>query len=173
MNEFRWLEIRIGPRSPDAEFYPVEAHLDDGSHFAGGELRLDPQKLSPGERTVEAYGLDLFDVLCAGPIRRAFDRASGRAEAETAGRLRIRLWIDARAVELHAIPWERLFYLQRGQPTPLAASTFTPFSRYVGLELRSPTPLASPPASPRSIPFARRRRCARRWATCPRRANST
>ncbi len=145
MDEFRWLEIRIGPRPRGAEFYPVEARLDDGSHFAGGELRLDLQKLSSGARTVEAYGLDLFDALCAGPIRRAFDRASGRAEAETAGRLRIRLWIDASAVELHAVPWERLFYLQRGQPTALAASTFTPFSRYVGLELPEAIPVRERP----------------------------
>ena len=71
----------------------------------------------------EEYGLDLFYALFTGPIRRAYDRVAGRAEAENEGRVRVRLWIDDEAAELHALPWERLYHLLRGRPVPVSTST--------------------------------------------------
>ncbi|MSR84794.1 MAG: tetratricopeptide repeat protein, partial [Candidatus Latescibacteria bacterium] len=124
--------------------YGVSADLDDGSHFAG-ELRLDRQRLLLAQLDGEGYGLDLFDALIAGPIRRAYDKVTGRAEAEAEGRVRVRLWIDERAAELHALPWERLYHMHKGQPLPLAVSTLTPFSRFTALEAAEGLPVAERP----------------------------
>ena len=158
-DEYGELLIRVRPWDATIDAYPVEAGLDDGSFFAGGRLRLDRQALLRAETDPQAYGLELFYALFDGPIRRAYDKATGRAEVLTGGRLRVRLWIDQEAAELHAIPWERLYHLHRGQPVPLAASILTPFSRYVGLEIPEPEPLAERPirlliaiASPQDLP---------------------
>lgn len=137
--------LRVRGWDEDAGAYPVEAELDDGSSFAGGELRLDREALLAAELDPEKYGLDLFYALFSGPIRRAYDKATGRAEAQTEGRLRVRLRIDGAAAELHALPWERLYHVHRGQPVPLATSALTPFSRYVGLETPEPQPVTARP----------------------------
>jgi formylglycine-generating enzyme required for sulfatase activity len=129
----------------DAGVYPVEAGLDDGSRFQGGEMRVDPEKLRSLELDVQAFGMELFYALFSGPIRRAYDTASGRAQAEADGRLRVRLWIDQGAAELHAIPWERLYHTHRGQDVPLATSGGTPFSRYTGLEVAEAQPITQQP----------------------------
>jgi HEAT repeat protein len=115
--------------------YPVAAELDDGSIFTGGELGIQMEDLLATVLDPKAYGLDLFDALMSGPIRRAYDKVTGRAERETGGRVRVRLWIDDQAAELHAIPWERLYHIHRGHEVALAASVLTPFSRYTGLEI--------------------------------------
>ena len=44
------------------------------------------QKLLSAQLDAESYGMELFDALFAGKIRRAYDKATGRAEAETEGR---------------------------------------------------------------------------------------
>jgi len=154
--------IRIHRWDEDAGAYPVEAELDDGSFFRDGALRLDQQvkqALLAAELDAEKYGLELFYALFSGPIRRAYDKASGRAEAQTEGRLRVRLWIDAAAAELHALPWEWLYHVHRGQPVPLATSTLTPFSRYTDLEIPEPQPITTRPvrllvaiSNPRDLP---------------------
>lgn len=129
------IRILIGRRSEDGS-YPLRAELDDGSVFDGGALRVQMEKLLAAVLDPKEYGLDLFDALFSGPIRRAYDKVSGRAEAETEGRVRVRLWIDDGAAELHAVPWERIYHIHRGREVALAASVLTPFSRYTGLELR-------------------------------------
>src|SRR3972149_5299016 len=99
------LRIRVRAWKEAGGFYPVEAELDDGSRFEGGELRLDQQALLASELDPKAYGQLLFNALFARDIRRAYDRAPPRADALTGGRLRVQLWVDDEAVELHAIPW--------------------------------------------------------------------
>lgn len=137
--------IHIRRWDEKAQTYPVEATLGDGDFFSGGELRLDQQALLAAQLESEAYGLELFYALFSGPIRRAYDKTTGRAEAETGGHLRVRLWIDAAATELHARPWERIYHVHKGQPVPLATSALTPFSRYVALPLSEPEPITTRP----------------------------
>jgi WD40 repeat protein len=139
------LLLRIFPYDERAQSYPVEAELDDGSRFTGGQLKLDRQTLLTQQLDAEAYGKTLFDALFAGDIRRAYDKATGAAEAKTGGRLRLRLWVDNEAVELHAVPWERIYHLHKGRAVPLGASALTPLSRYTSLEVREPPPVADTP----------------------------
>ncbi|MBF8284715.1 MAG: hypothetical protein HW378_3630 [Anaerolineales bacterium] len=140
-----YTDLRIRVRAWEEAYYPVEAELDDGSRFEGGELRLDQQALLASELDPKAYGQLLFNALFAGDIRRAYDKATARADALTEGRLRVQLWVDTEATELHAIPWERLYHLSRGHAVPLTTSTQTPFSRYTSLETPEPPPVTERP----------------------------
>jgi hypothetical protein len=127
------IRINVGRQEADG-MYPVRAELDDGGVFEGGELRIEMADLLVDILDPKEYGLDLFDALLNGPIRRAYDKVTGQAQAETGGRVRVRLWIDDGAAELHAVPWERLYHIHRGHEVALAASELTPFSRYTWLE---------------------------------------
>jgi len=138
------LLIRVRAWDQDQEHYPVEAALDDGSVFKDA-LRLDVAALRMVEPHAEAYGLALFNALFSGRIRTAYETAIARAEALTEGRVRVRLWIDDGAVELHALPWERLYHMHGGHALPLTTSEATPFSRYTGLELPEPPPVRARP----------------------------
>ena len=151
--------IRIGKWDEATRSYPVEAQLDDGSRYLDGRLRIDEVSLRSVELDPREYGLELFYALLSGPIRRAYDKITGRAEHETEGRLRVRLWIDDDAAELHALPWERLFHHHRGQDVPLATSALTPFSRYAALPLpesravvERPIRLLCAVSNPRDLP---------------------
>ncbi len=141
------LLLRLFPFDERSQAYPVEAELDDGSRFIGGELKLDREALLVQQLDPAAYGQTLFNALFPekGEIRRAYDKATGRAEAESEGRLRLRLWVDNEAVELHAIPWERLYHWHKGRAVPLGASALTPLSRYTSLEIREPQPITDLP----------------------------
>ena len=159
MNEYADILIRIHSLDEHSGAYPVEAVLEDGSRFLDGELRLDRPKLLAESFDAEAYGLDLFYALFAGSIRRAYDKATSLAQANTDGRVRVRLWIDDDAAELHGIPWERLYHIHRGEAIPLTTSTLTPFSRYTGLEMADPEPVTGRPirvlfaiANPEGLP---------------------
>src|SRR5438552_761716 len=110
--------IHIGSRKA-VDIYPVSAELDDGSRHQGGELRIDMQKLLSTQLAAESYWLELCDSLFAGRIRRAYDKVMGRAESEAESHVRVRLWIDEGAAELHALPWERLYHIHKGQAVPL------------------------------------------------------
>ncbi len=136
--------IHIGPRDADGA-YSVHARLDDGSGYRDGQMRLNLARLRASEQDPQAFGLELFYALFEGPIRRAYDKVTGRAEAETDGRVRIRLWIDDAAAELQALPWERLYHTHRGQDIAMATSALTPFSRYAELELAEVDPLTHRP----------------------------
>ncbi len=142
---FTDLLIHIRPWNESAGAYPVEAALDGGGAFQDGRLRLNWERLRAAELDAAAYGAELFYALFDGPIRRAYDKATGRAEAASEGRLRVRLWIDPEAAELHALPWERLYHTSRGVETALASSALTPFSRYTGLEIPEPAPFDQRP----------------------------
>ena len=141
---YRNLLIRIGPWDQDRRCYPTEAELGDGSIFQS-ELRLDVSDLRAAALDAKAYGLALFNALFVGRIRTAYDRAIAPAEDQADSRLRIRLWIDDAAVELHALAWERMYHEYGGQAHPIATSAVTPFSRYTGLELPEPAPVSERP----------------------------
>jgi hypothetical protein len=144
-DKFTELRIRIRAWEEQGAYYPVEAELDDGSRFEGGQLRLDRQALLASELDSKAYGQLLFNALFAGDMLQAYHRAVARADALTEGRLRVQLWVDDEAVELHALPWERLYHLSRGHPVPITTSTQTPFSRYTSLETPEPPPVTERP----------------------------
>jgi hypothetical protein len=127
--------IRIRPQHKESGIYPVEATLDDGSHYENGMLHINQEELrsASAKPDYKSYGLALFDALFSGDIRLAYEKVTGRAESEAEGRVRVRLWIDKDAAELHALPWERLYHMHRVQKVALATSTLTPFSRYTSL----------------------------------------
>lgn len=127
-------------------FYPIEAELDNGQRFDNGRLTLDQATLSANELNPAEYGRLLFEALFTPGFRTAYDTAAARADALTAGRLRVRLWIDPEAAELHALPWERLYRpAPGGQMTPLTTHIETPFSRYTSLDTPEPPPLTERP----------------------------
>lgn len=139
------LLIRIHPWDDAQQCYPTEAWMNGTVHFAGGEMHLDHSALQAVENDVPAYGLALFDALFSGAIRRAYDRAFGIAETRSEGQLRLRLWIDPHAPELHALLWERLHELRQNTVSLLSTTAQTPFSRYTGLEIAAPAPIGTQP----------------------------
>jgi len=141
------LLLRLFPFDDASQAYPVEAELSDGSRFTAGQLQLDAEALRAHQLDAEAYGQALFNMLfpAGGNLRHAYDKAVSLAEAETSGRLRVRLWIEAGAVELHALAWERLYHPHQQHWISLTASTLRPFSRYTSLETREPPPIAETP----------------------------
>jgi hypothetical protein len=148
-NEFASIQIRIRPSlEKNTTLYPVEAILDDGSQFLDGQMQLtqeDHEFLLVNVVDPEKYGKKLFSLLFSGSIREAYDKVTGRAEVLTEGHLRVRLWIDDGAAELHAFLWERLYHKHKGQMVPLAASILSPFSRYIGLPVAEPQPINTSP----------------------------
>ncbi len=144
-NTFIDLLIHVRAYDQEQQCYPVEAELSDGSHFADGGLIVDQARLTELETDPQAYGLALFDALFTGPIRRAYDIATGQAQVRTGGRVHLRLWLEQKAGDLHALVWERLHAVRQGNVVPLAASADTPLSRYVDLDRPEPEPLAQRP----------------------------
>lgn len=132
------LEIRLRPWQGSA--YPIEAELDDGARF-DDELDLDLAELAVLEGQPEAYGRKLFNALFVGDIRDAYSQAIAAANAQTEGRLRVRLCIDDKAPELHAVNWERLYHKRGGTLTPLATDDAIWLSRYTSLPTPEPPPL--------------------------------
>ncbi len=118
--------------------YPVEATLSDGSFFVG-QVTLKHEALLMAELDQEQYGQLLFEALLAGgPIGRAYDLARGMATSNSQGRLRVRLWLDSRAGELHAVRWECLLHYHGEGLIPISITWDTPFSRYTGLGIAEP-----------------------------------
>jgi hypothetical protein len=144
-NEYFDLLIRIHGFDPEIQANPVEALLGNDSHFEGGELHLDQDRLSAEETNPQEYGTILFDALFSGQIRDAYNQAVAYADIQTEKRIRVRLWIDNDAAELHGLVWERLHHRAQGAMFPLAASSEMPFSRYTGLTTSEPDPIAERP----------------------------
>jgi len=134
--------LLIHIRAKDGDDYPVEAVLDDGSRFTGGRFQPDMDALRDAALDPQEYGETLFYALFDGSIRRAYDRALGRAGD---GVLQIRLWIDQEAASLHALAWERMHHVHQGMTGPLATSAKTPFSRYFSLEEGHVAPISERP----------------------------
>jgi hypothetical protein len=137
------IQIRVYKPQPNVQSYAVEALLSDGSHFEGGILHLDRQALAVAAS--QYHGLQLFDALFPNSTRRAYEQAMIYAEAKTAGRLRVRLWIDNNAAELQSVVWEQLHHQVRGATLPIAAAADMPFSRYFGLAIPEPQPVSERP----------------------------
>jgi hypothetical protein len=133
------LEIRILPQQEDG--YPVELTLNSEQEFPRGYLSRHILPWEPGTSSSED-GERLFQWLFA-------DNALKVAWAEVRGRSaqrRIRLRIDAAAPELHAVPWELLRDSgQDGAPHDLAATTATPFSRYLAGRWQPGSPVLKRP----------------------------
>lgn len=135
------LLIRIR-RQSGGQDYPVEAWINEAAHYAGGLLHVDWQLLRQQEAEPQAYGTTLFYALLSGPIRAAYDKATGIAEAATFGRLRLRLWIDVESAELHSIAWERMHSLRAAEASPLAVAPDLAFSRHLRRQVLEPDPVA-------------------------------
>jgi hypothetical protein len=132
------LLIHIRGKIGSGNSYPVEATLSDGSFFVG-QVTLDHEALLLSELNQERYGQLLFQALLAGgPIGRAYDLASGMASSNSQGRLRVRLWLDSQAGELHTVRWERLLHYHGSDSIPISTTWDTPFSRYTGLGIAEP-----------------------------------
>lgn len=129
------LEIRITSVGAEAGRYTITAELDGDEKFYSvfqmGKLeRADLVSIvSP-----EAYGLALFDALFTDGIKEAYTIAYTRAHERTADRVRLRLWIDHEAADLHALVWERLHYRREGGAFRVVTDAKLPFSRYFGLQ---------------------------------------
>jgi tetratricopeptide (TPR) repeat protein len=144
-DEYTTILIRIYPKDDTSGTYPVEATLDDGDFHPGGELRLEWERLLLQETDPLGYGRLLADALFAGPISEAYISVASRAAVAAEGRVRVRLWIDDRAAELHALPWERLYHRQKSKLVPLSTTTRTPFSRYLPVHNGQPQPIRRSP----------------------------
>jgi len=129
------LEIRITPRDMNANRYAITAELDGESKYYGTVQmgKMERERLFVITDPAE-YGLVLFDTLFADDIRMAYAMALERARMQTGGRLRLRLWIDHEAADLHALAWERLHYRSEGGAFRVATDAKLPFSRYFGLQ---------------------------------------
>lgn len=139
------LLIHIRGQLGQSNTHPVEATLSDGSFFVG-QMTLDQGALLQAELDQNHYGRLLFEALLAGgPIGRAYDLARGMAASNSQGRLRVRLWLDGQAGELHAVRWERLLHYHGGSPIPVSITWDTPFSRYTGLGIAEPQAVGSRP----------------------------
>ena len=143
---YTMLTLYIRGKDEGAGGYPVAAEVNqEQGIFSGGLFQPDFAALRALEGQPEQYGLELFYALVDGPMRRAYDTASGYAEAQTSGRLRLRLWIDHEAAELHALAWERMHFVAQGDATPLSITGARPLSRYIGLETAAPAPIRDYP----------------------------
>ena len=138
------LEIRILGREGGG--YPVELTLEGDRQFPRGHLAADFLPWVPSADEV-ADGERLFRALFADP-----DLAVAWFESRGTRPLRrLRLRIDPQAAELHVIPWELLRepatqQLTEEQPSALlAASTATPFSRYLAGRWRPGSPVIQRP----------------------------
>ncbi|HOU15968.1 MAG TPA: CHAT domain-containing protein [Anaerolineae bacterium] len=129
------LEIHIAPKSVDTGRYAVTAELDsEGKYYGAMQMGVQERERFSAIPDSEAYGVALFDALFHDDIYIAFATARERAHAKTADRLRLRLWIDHEAVDLHALVWERLHYRSESGAFRVATDAKLPFSRYFGLQ---------------------------------------
>lgn len=118
---------RVG--NTDGE-YLIEL-MNEGDLIAEEPVSIDRQILLEHEQTYSAhdYGMELFDAVFTGKVRRDYQSLVGSAGSDTT--IRIQLVISNFALELHALPWERLFHTIGRREAPLAISAQTPFSRFL------------------------------------------
>ncbi len=129
------LEIHIALNNKDAGQYAIIAELDgEGRYYGTMQMGVEARERLSEVTDSEAYGLALFDALFHSDLYIAFATARERAHAKTADRLRLRLWIDPEAADLHALVWERLHYRNEGGAFCVATDAKLPFSRYFGLQ---------------------------------------
>lgn len=136
------LEIHIAPRDVSTSLYAVVAELDGERRYNGTLQMGAPERERLFAKTDPAeYGTALFDALFQHDIRIAYEVARAKAPD---GRLRLRLWIDHEAADLHALVWERLHYRREGGTFRVATDAKLPFSRYFGLQQDEASAIAGP-----------------------------
>ena len=119
--DFADLEIRLFEKTGDG--YPIELSLNHAQQLRGKADSGLPEWLD-GESAAQ-FGEKLFGWLLAdAEIRDGWNRFRGQFPQR-----RVRLRIDAGALELQAIAWEQLRDVVEG--LDLAAGEATPFSRYL------------------------------------------
>lgn len=139
------LLVRISAPRNGGKHHAVEASINGDSFFFGGSLKLDEEKLRPVILDNQAYGRTLGAALFSEPIKRAYLKARGIADATSHGQLRLRLQIDPDASALHALRWERLVLPAAGREVPLSISGLMPFSRFISRESAITEPLTRRP----------------------------
>ncbi len=129
LSNFR-IDIFINPAPSQHSEYLVELR-EGGMSLAQLQTRIDRQALLQHEHSFNArdYGLALYEMVFAGKVGREYQRLLARAGSDST--VRVQLVISDYAAELHALPWERLFYIMGDTEIPLAASAQTPFSRFL------------------------------------------
>ncbi len=112
----KYAELEIGLHRRDENQYQVDLRFSDpnsdiDNRFGRGEpqyLHFEWEKLRALAFDDAAYGKLLGDALFGSPtVRTAFDTARAAAQASESA-LRLRLYIDASAPELHGLRWETL-----------------------------------------------------------------
>jgi len=121
--------ISITPAGNASGEYVVEFRAGDQT-LAQVNAQIDRQALLEAEHNFSArdYGMRLYQAVFTDAVGRAYQRLIGRVGTET---VRIQLQISLLALELHALPWERMFHDFGSAETPLATSAQTPFSRFL------------------------------------------
>ena len=129
------LEIRIFKDYEND--YTAKLFLPDATRVSVSLPSL-PEDLSLASDSF-AYGSKLFSWLFQGELLEAFNYVQTLAEQPTrsyksssSSGLRIRLWLDPKASELHSLRWESLYEPGNDEPLSLRSA----FSRFV----RSPAP---------------------------------
>jgi hypothetical protein len=134
----------------------IRIFLNYEKDFVGEITRADERascKLGPPptdeleqENNPRAYGKKLFSWLFRDDLLECFKRARWSAEsfkqlAGSAGRMRLRLWLDQQVTELHRLRWEAMVDPERDDPVALD----TAFSRYLRVNLPRGWPVSERP----------------------------
>jgi hypothetical protein len=141
MNTYAELEISLRPRasSSDGNAYTVDMRLSlpdsdtDERPIPDGDaiVELNESTLRELQPNWQKYGAALRDAFFQGKVAKGFAEARMRANSRNAP-LRVRLYIEPKAVELHQIHWETVL---DPDPEKLAAPLFAGrdpvFSRYL------------------------------------------
>lgn len=130
MNTYADLEIsiRTKPSSANANDYSVDMRLSlpdsdtDERPMPEGDavVTLDESKLRETQPNWQKYGAMLRDAFFQGNVARGFEESRRRANTRNAI-LRVRLYIEPKAIELHNIHWETIL---DPDPSKLAAPLF-------------------------------------------------
>jgi hypothetical protein len=117
MSDFADLEIVIRPRTDEKSGYPVVLRLSDHKNdldqlFPDSRpafLKIDLDELYNLRGQDARYGARLSELFFQDTeIQKGFDAARSAARAEGSDGLRVRLFLDAGADELHRVRWECL-----------------------------------------------------------------
>ena len=132
------VEIRLLPC--EEKGYPVEIEVGTetgAQHFPRGYAAANTLPTLSSSASDSQQGLRLWQWLLADPI---LQQAWIKLATDYPQR-RLRLRLDASAPELHPLAWELL----NDSQITLAASTQTPFSRYLAVETRPQAPIEDNP----------------------------
>jgi hypothetical protein len=130
----KFADLEIGLRRSLSGGYSVDFRLnrpgsDAEDRLGSGEIALDPRKLVQQVFDPADYARQLTHSFFADPsVQSAFIQARNAAQDESVP-LRVRLYIDASAADLHALRWENLN--DPRDDTPLWTNEDVYFSRFL------------------------------------------